>query len=451
MHPPSARRARRRIGELSLWTALYVALVTLPLFALMPQATGGGAGFWWDFGIALGYAGLAMMGVQFSLTARFKRATAPFGIDIVYAFHRYLAIGALLLLLGHYLVLRLDAPAALGSADPRRAEGYMTAGRLALGLFALVVATSLLRRVIALPYEAWRITHVLLSTAAFALAGWHLLGAGYYLDQPWKQALWIAFGAFWLGLVLKVRLLRPWRLLRHPWRVVSVKPDRGQVCTLSLVPERGSIPAFKPGQFAWVSLARSPWSMQEHPFSIASSAERAQQIDLSIKALGDFTATIKDVQPGQRVWVDTPYGSFGIDERPDAERYVFIAGGVGIAPIISMLRTLADRGDRRPLILFYGNRVWDRVALREELDALAQRLTLKIVHVLLEPPPGWTGETGLITAEILSRHLQTGSVQAAHTEYFLCGPNPMTHSVEKVLAGLGVPDHRIHCEIFDWV
>jgi hypothetical protein len=54
MHPPSARRARRRIGELSLWTALYVALVTLPLFALMPQATGGGAGFWWDFGIALG-------------------------------------------------------------------------------------------------------------------------------------------------------------------------------------------------------------------------------------------------------------------------------------------------------------------------------------------------------------------------------------------------------------
>ena len=191
--------------------------------------------------------------------------------------------------------------------------------------------------------------------------------------------------------------------------------------------------------------------MQEHPFSIASSAERAQQIDLSIKALGDFTATIKDVQPGQRAWVDTPYGSFGIDERPDAERYVFIAGGIGIAPIISMLRTLADRGDRRPLILFYGNRVWDRVALREELDALAQRLTLKIVHVLLEPPPGWTGETGLITAEILSRHLQTGSVQAAHTEYFLCGPNPMTHSVEKALAGLGVPDHRIHCEIFDWV
>ena len=451
MHPTSARQARRRIGELSLWTALYVALVTLPLFALMPQATGGGAGFWWDFGIALGYAGLAMMGVQFSLTARFKRATAPFGIDIVYAFHRYLAIGALLLLLGHYLVLRLDAPSALGSADPRRAEGYMTAGRLALGLFALVVATSLLRRVIALPYEAWRIMHVLLSTLAFALAGWHLLGAGYYLDQPWKQALWIAFGAFWLGLVLKVRLLRPWRLLRHPWRVVSVKPERGEVWTLSLVPEHGSVPAFKPGQFAWVSLARSPWSMQEHPFSIASSAERAQQIDLSIKALGDFTATIKDVQPGQPAWVDTPYGSFGIDERPDAERYVFIAGGIGIAPIISMLRTLADRGDRRPLLLFYGNRAWDRAALREELDTLAQRLSLTIVHVLLEPPPGWTGESGLITSEILSRHLQTGSVQAAHTEYFLCGPNPMTHSVEKALAGLGVPDHRIHCEIFDWV
>lgn len=451
MHRPSVRRTRRGISELSLWTTLYVALVTLPLFALMPQAVGTGAGFWWDFGIALGYAGLAMMGVQFALTARFKRATAPFGIDIVYAFHRYLAIGALLLILGHYLVLRMDAPAALGSADPRRAEGYMTAGRMALGLFVLVIATSLLRRVIALPYEAWRIVHAVLSTFAFALAGWHLLGAGQYLDQPWKQALWIAFGAFWLGLVLQVRVFRPWRLLRHPWRVVSVKPERGQVWTLSLVPERGSISPFRPGQFAWVSLARSPWSMQEHPFSIATSAERPQQIDLSIKALGDFTATIKDVQPGHRAWVDMPYGSFGIDERPDAERYVFIAGGIGIAPIISMLRTLADRGDRRRLLLFYGNRVWDRVALREELDALAQRLTLTIVHVLLEPPPGWTGETGLITREILSRHLQAAPAQAPLTEYFLCGPNPMTHTVEEALAGLGVPDHRIHCEIFDWV
>ena len=59
-----------------------------------------------------------------------------------------------------------------------------------------------------------------------------------------------------------------------------------------------------------------------------------------------------------------------------------MAGGVGIVPVMSMLRTLADRGDRRSLLLLYGNGRWERMLFREELDALAQRLNLRAVHVL---------------------------------------------------------------------
>lgn len=77
------------------WIGVYLALVLTPLIALLVGETPGGAGFWWDFSIGLGFAGLAMMGVQFILTARFRRATAPYGIDIIYFFHRYLAIIAL--------------------------------------------------------------------------------------------------------------------------------------------------------------------------------------------------------------------------------------------------------------------------------------------------------------------------------------------------------------------
>jgi ferredoxin-NADP reductase len=113
-----------------------------------------------------------------------------------------------------------------------------------------------------------------------------------------------------------------------------------------------------------------------------------------------------------------------------------------------MLRTLADRGDRRPLILFYGNRVWERVAFREELDALAQRLDLKIVHVLQEPPPDWSGERGFVTEDVLMRHLP---VTRHRFEYFLCGPTPMTVGVERALATLGIAAARVHSEIFDWV
>lgn len=397
--------------------------------------------------MALGYAGLAMLGVQFALTARFRRATAPFGIDIVYYFHRYLAVFALAIVCAHYAIVRLYGPAALGSADPRIAPAYMTAGRLALLLFVAVVALALARRALRLEYELWRVTHAFLATAAYALALWHLLGAGGYLDSLWKEALWAGYGAFWVVLIAYVRLVRPFRVARSPWRVAAVRPERGRVWTLVLESPSGARLQFAPGQFAWLSLGVSPFAMREHPFSIASSAARPERIELSIKELGDFTATIKDVKPGETAWLEGPHGTFGVDLRPQAPGYVFVAGGIGIAPIMSVLRTLADRGERRPLVLFYGNRVWERVAFREELDSLARRLDLRIVHALLEPPQEWSGERGYIGREVLERHLPAARAQL---EYFLCGPTPMTLAVERALAGLGVPAARVHSEIFEW-
>jgi predicted ferric reductase len=439
--PPIARNA-------VLWLTVYVAAVTVPLFALLPGPAAG-RGFLWDFPMALGYAGLAMLGVQFALTARFRRATAPFGIDIVYYFHRYLAVWALVVVIGHYAILRLANPSALGTADPSVAPGYMTAGRAALVLFVLVVVLSLLRRRLQLDYDLWRITHAVLVTVAFAAAVWHLLGAGRFLDTAWKQWLWAAFGAFWVGLIAYVRVLRPWRVRRHPWQVVEVRPERGRVWTLVLEPAARQPPLrFAPGQFAWLTLRASPFAMREHPFSIASSAERPDRIEFSIKELGDFTSGIRDIRPGETAYVDAPYGTFGIDQSPQAAGNVLVAGGVGIAPIMCMLRTLADRRDRRPVKLFYGNRVWDRVAFREELEALMDRLDLEVVHVLQEPPAGWAGERGFVTEDILMRHLP---ITRHRFEYYLCGPTPMTKSVEQSLAVLGIPAARVHSEIFDWV
>jgi predicted ferric reductase len=324
----------------------------------------------------------------------------------------------------------------------------MTAGRVALVLFALVVASSLLRRRLRIDYDGWRIAHALLATVAFAAAIWHLWGARHYLDTDWKQALWIAYGAFWLLLTVYVRLWRPWQVARRPWRVTEVRSERGRVWTLALEPAGADGLRFAPGQFAWLSLRNSPFAMREHPFSIASSAEQPRRIELSIKELGDFTSTIKDIRVGETAYLDAPYGTFGIDEHPHADGYAFVAGGVGIAPIMCMLRTLADRGDRRPLVLFYGNRTWERVAFREELEQLTQRLQLEVVHLLLEPPPDWPGETGFVTEDVLMRHLP---VTRHRFDYFLCGPTPMTMAVEHSLAALGIAAARVHSEIFDWV
>lgn len=443
-----SRGQRQPLREVALWLGIYVAAVTLPLFALLAATGPGRQGFAWDFAMALGYASLAMLGVQFALTARFRRATAPFGIDIVYYFHRYLALFALALVLAHYLILRIDSPATLGSADPFVAPAHMSAGRASLLLFVLVVALSLARRALHFEYDHWRMTHAALATAALALALWHMAGAGHYLNTPWKQAVWLAYGAFWIGLIGYVRVLRPWRLSRSPWRIVQVRPEAGRVWTLVLEPPPGQALKFAPGQFAWLTLRASPFAMREHPFSIASSAEQGECIELSIKELGDLSSTIKDCKVGDIAWVDAPYGTFGIDQHPDAPGFVLVAGGVGIAPVMSMLRTLADRSDRRSVWLFYGNRVWERVVFREELEQLVQRLDLRVVHALLEPPPDWSGECGYITHDVLARHLPT---ECAELEYLICGPTPMTVDIERSLGTLGVPAARVHSEIFDWV
>lgn len=438
--PPAARTA--------LWLAAYVAVVAAPLFALLPDATTPGAGFVWDFAMALGYAAVAMLGVQFALTARFRRATAPFGIDLIYYFHRYLAVFALLIALAHYGILKAAYPVVLGAADPRLAPAHMTAGRVALVLFALLVASSLLRQRLRLEYDFWRWTHALTAALAFALVLWHMLAAGRYLDAAWKQWLWTGYGAFWLALIGWVRLVRPWRVARDPYRVVEVRPERGRVVTLTLAPESGRPLRFHPGQFGWLTLRASPFALREHPFSIASSAERGDRIELSIKELGDFSRMIRRVAPGERAYFDAPYGAFSVDLLPRARGFVFVAGGIGIAPVLCMLRTLADRGDRRPHLLFYGSRSRERIALREQVERVQQRLDLAVVHVLHEPEEDWTGERGMITQDLLARHLPR---PCDGLEFLMCGPTPMTRSVEASLAALGVHAANVHAEIFDWV
>jgi predicted ferric reductase len=120
-----------------------------------------------------------------------------------------------------------------------------------------------------------------------------------------------------------------------------------------------------------------------------------------------------------------------------------------VTPIMSMLRTLADRGDQRPLLLVYASRTWEDVIFREGLEGLEERLNLRVVHVIEAPPDGWEGERGYVTAGVLGRHLPEGHEEC---EYFICGPDSMMDAVESALhEEMGVPLGRIHSERYNMV
>jgi predicted ferric reductase len=243
-----------------------------------------------------------------------------------------------------------------------------------------------------------------------------------------------------------VRVVKPRRALARPWRLERVVAEPGDTTTLVLTPPPGLAFSFEPGQFGWFAIGRSPYSLTQHPFSFSSSAER-DEVELAVKALGDFTSTVGGLAPGTTVYVDGPHGVFSIDQD-EGPGFVLLAGGVGIAGLISMIRTMADRGDRRPVLLVYANRDWESVAFRDELERLGERVALDVVHVLEHPPEDWTGERGYVRAEVLARHLPPGH---RRFQCFICGPDPMMDAAEAALIELGFPPGRVHTERFAMV
>lgn len=433
------------------WIGLYLLLTVLPLLILLlyPPTPNDARSFWTEFSVALGFLGLAMMALQFALTARINQIEASYGIDLILQFHRYISLAAFVFIILHpliLLVIRTDETLQLLSffQAPWRAR-FAVLGTLAL---IILVVTSIWRKQLNIQYENWRILHSIMAVLAIGFGLAHALGVSYYLSLFWKGVLWSGIAVFALWLLVYVRLVKPYFMQKKPYLVETVVPQRGDVWNLVLRPRGHEGLRFQPGQFAWIALEISPFRMREHPFSFASSAETPDRIEFGIKALGDFTKTIKDVKPGTKAFLDGPYGVFTSDRYENTAGFVFIAGGIGITPIYSILLTLADRDDERPMTLIYSSKTWEDITYREEINALKNRLDLTVIHVLREPPDNWSGESGYVDKELLSRYIPK---RPATRNYFICAAPKMMDRVEQALHDLDVPVTHVHMEHYNLV
>jgi predicted ferric reductase len=426
----------------------YLAVVLVPLALALSADLPDGHDPAYEVSLATGLVALSLLVVAYILPKRVRALSRSLGIDVVLGVHRLVGLSALTFVLAHIATVLAADRENLRLLDMTSAPDRARAALAATVALLLLVTTSVWRRHLLPRYETWRAIHVVLAVSLLILSGLHVWWLHHLVLEPHFRWWFVALAAIALAVSVRRWVWRPFRAWQRPWVVDAVRRESPTVSTLVLRPvgHRG-LRRFRPGQFAWIRMGSSPLGFEDHPFTIASAPRRSGAIQFTIKQLGDFTGAVGEIAVGDKVWVDGPHGAFSPDHHK-SRGLVLIAGGVGITPMISVLRSLAQRRDAREHLLFVSARALDELLFREEITELANVLQLRVVELLNDPHDGWTGGVGYLTADVLTDHLPASRERL---DYFLCGSPSMVATVVAALRTLGVAPHHIHTEKFDFV
>jgi len=424
---------------------LYLFFLILPLLVAFAMKPGTDHPFVQELAKNFAVLGYTILALQFVLSARFAWIERSFGLDAVFLFHRYMGMFAVTILLAH--------PLLYASAEKWKLlldfnhPWFISLGKVGIITLVVLAFTSMLRKTFSLEFETWRGIHNGLALSALLLGFVHSLGAGGDFSSWSMRAIWATLLCVAIGSYLRHTLLHSQRLALQPYEVVGVEQETHNVWNLEMAPINDAHGIQNlPGQFGFLTLYRAGLPIEEHPFTFASATSASGRVVMTIKASGDFTATIGLTGIGDRVSISGPYGRFSYVLRPEENDLVFIAGGVGITPMLSMLRHMQDMRADISVVLLYGNRQERDIIAGPELKSIAEgshpRLT--VVPVLSDPGDEWMGEKGRIDGPLVRRH----AGQLDNKVFYVCGPPLMTSCVIAGLRRMGIPKHCVYMEKF---
>ena len=424
----------------------YLGTVALPL--VLSWIVGGPPRAWHqELASGLGILAFAIILVEFVLSGRFRAMSRGIGMDVTMRIHQIMARSALVFALLHPLFYQGTPAGGPRPWDPTRQLTITTdvadlwTGIAAYVLLPAFVLLAIWRTRLDYSYEVWRLMH---GVGALLMAGFllhHAIEAGRYGSEPIMTGVWFVMTGLAGGSLLCVYFIEPLRQQARGWRVRAVRRLTPKQWEVTIRPEGHKGLDYSAGQFVWLNLGHSAFSLKEHPFSLTSAPAGGSDLSFMIKELGDFTRTIGQIEPETTAYVDGAYGSLTVDGRPEPG-VALIAGGVGLAPILGILRQLRLTGDPRQVKLIYGNREASQIAYRDELEGA------DVTYVLSEPPPDWTGETGFVDAALIDRVFDEDEIR--DWVFVICGPSVMMTGLEDHLIARGAPSHQILTERFDY-
>lgn len=386
-----------------------------------------------DVSLLFAALGLVLIFLQFVFVSRIQFIEKGVGLDRMLRWHRFFGRAGLFFIMLHAVFIVFYRITYFGELFP---TVFIYVGLFVLGGFIITASLASLYKHIRLAYETWRNIH-LLNYILFPLVFFHV----YYYSAVSGSAffyLWVVLAVSYAAVII-YRLVRIYSIRNNPYSVIELKKEAKDIWSLVF---KGKKIDFKPGQFMFIQLLRDGRLSSPHPFTISNSPTR-DHLSITPKALGDFTMTIKDTNIGDKAFIDAPYGVFSFFNCKN-EELIFIAGGIGITPFVSMLRYIYDQQLTKQVTLFWSNRDESSLCFREELEQVEKKLENFKMILIMSEQPDWEGEKGRLDCEMIRERL--GNLEKK--SFFICGPPQMTASIVDGLKDMQVSPADIHSEIF---
>lgn len=408
----------------------------------------------YSLGMVMGLTGYVYFFNVLIIGSRIRYFDRLFGHDRVLLFHGYLALGAMLAVTTHFLFKQIYGYALT----------FQTlSGITAAVLFLVIIILTLLIMVNIIPFSSgWmkalrkkavsrlktdyskaKIFHNFTSLAAF-LASIHAFLASSTQENNWRIMVLNIWALAGVLLFIYHKFIR--RFISGKWLTVAeVNQLTSKIVEIRMRSTAGAAVKYRAGQFGYFRIMSEICGKEEHPFTISSQPGTGELI-ITVKSLGDYTSKLKEIPSGTKVLFDGPYGVF--TPKQDGRHHMFIAGGIGITPFLSVISEWDFAGIETPLTLIWSTRTADEMIYRD----LFTRIESKNSMFLFIPVV--TGSVNAITGgrridkSILEPLIRKKEIR--NTAVYICGPDLMRKSVVKELKSSGIASGNIYWEKFSF-
>lgn len=394
-------------------------------------------------GQVMGTAAGFLLFIQIMLVCRSRFLDRVFSINRLLNLHRVNAVIILFLEALHLALILSTLGKEILAPEIRQWPAYT--GLLLFFMMTGIVFSGLFRRFTGIKYQFWIFFHRIFTPVTILILCVHVyFVSDTFRDDNARILIFCFFGAcILLYLILRFKRLR---IFRYAYRVESIHMQAAGINSIELVPAGDRKITYAPGQFAFLKIKSAGISGEEHPFTISSSLTILPQIQFTIKESGDWTGMVKEIKTGDMAYIDGPFGIFGHINFESTDELIMIAGGIGITPMLSILRFLFDVKSERKITLLWSNRTRKELIYHDELNEMEKSMPGLSIKYVFTREQGADENTARLNRYGLERFLLGRSRDAI---ILLCGPPDMMTLVKRDIIELGFKGKSIIEERFN--